>query len=123
MSDHVDGDAPALARDAAGVRLTDEQALALARYVALGWVKGESPPSFASDTDSDKDAEMLARYVLAVAPVVAAARRQAEAKGRWREFAMTAPIPYDDTGARTYHERTCRITEAAVRALDGLGGA
>lgn len=115
MSDHVDGDAPALARDAAGVtRLTDAEAMALARYVALGWFKGESPPSFASDTDSDKDAEMLARYVLAVAPVVAAARAQAEANAA---VAASGWVPR--SSAVVEWQRATRATEAAVRALDG----
>ena len=95
MSDHVDGDTPAPARDAAGGRLTDEQAACLAAYLA-GGNGPDAGLGMAVQMDivdaGDDDVEALARVVLAWRPAVAAARALvASGIGHWAAEEWATP--------------------------------
>ena len=127
MSDHIDGAAPELARDAAGVRLTDAEAVALAAEVLSDDGLCDAVPTLAA----------IARYVLAVAPVVAAARalpkdwwaerwEDDDAMGWACQFCKAELSPSAPDGEYAcFHRPGCvgDALAAAVRALDGLGGA
>ena len=74
MTDHVDGDVPALARDAAGeVRLSAGQAVIVAGHIDASHVTDESGELCAEILASGDDpCCALARTILAWAPVVSA---------------------------------------------------
>ena len=112
MSDHVDADAPALARDAAGeVRLSDEQAVIVAGHIDASHVTDESGELCDEILASGDDpCCALARTILAWAPVVSAA-------GDWFDEAEAfAAGTVGDAVESTFP------LEAAVRAYRAAGG-
>lgn len=107
--------APVLARDADGhVLLTPDQAAAVAEW-RMTPGGGDTPLVNAIYSAGDATAHALARYVLSVAPVAAAAVRQARAWDALDAGDHASIVLGAGQRARLWM-RACDVTESTVRA-------